>query len=146
MPLASLFGSHPCERHGLPECVLAHTDALEGKTDSRTKNQQKFGRVRSSHFSLQEFYRQLQGVEGNVTSLLASHAVSFPSTSFGSVFPKDAAQAVTTAEAAAAFGYVSSPSLAKQINRLQGSGVGSNLPVFGAVRNFPSRSIDLSAF
>lgn len=36
MPLASLFGSHPCERHGLPECVLPHTDVLEGKTASWT--------------------------------------------------------------------------------------------------------------
>lgn len=53
-------------------------------------------------------------------------------------FPCEA-QAVTTAEAAAAFGYVSSPSLAKQINRLQGHvGVGSKLPpaVFG--KKFPT--------
>lgn len=96
MPLASLFGSYPCERHGLPECVLPHTDVLEGKTD---------------------FYRQLQGQEGNVTSILAAHSVtSFPSSSFGSLLPK--ASTVTAAESAAAFGYVASPTLAKQINRL----------------------------
>eukprot|EP00434_Breviolum_minutum_P042917 symbB.v1.2.038223.t1/scaffold5883.1/size22780/1 len=95
MPLASLFGSHPCERHGLPECVLARADVQDGKT---------------------EFYRHLQGQDGNVTPILAAHAVSsLPSSTFGSLLPK--AKTVTAAEAAAAFGYVSSPSLAKQINR-----------------------------
>lgn len=37
MPLASLFGSHPCERHGLPECVLARADVQDGKTVSWRK-------------------------------------------------------------------------------------------------------------
>ena len=37
MPLASLFGSHPCERHGLPECVLARADVQDGKTVSWQK-------------------------------------------------------------------------------------------------------------
>lgn len=52
-------------------------------------------------------------------------------------FPREA-QDVTTAEAAAAFGYVSSPSLAKQINRLQGH-VGGGFKttcIFG--KNFPT--------
>ena len=39
---------------------------------------------------VQDFYRQLQGQEGNVTSILAAHSVtSFPSSSFGSLLPKE---------------------------------------------------------
>ncbi|CAK9107599.1 unnamed protein product [Durusdinium trenchii] len=95
MPSASSFRCHPCARHGLPECVLERADMLEGKT---------------------EFTRQLHGQTDNVTPILAAHGVKLPTADFASSLPK--AKDVTPAEAAAAFGYVSSPSLAKQINRL----------------------------
>ena len=48
---------------------------------------------------VQDFYRQLQGREGNVTSILAAHSVtSFPSSSFGSLLPKEGSSSLKRKE------------------------------------------------